>query len=41
MENETVTDTVEQAPAAETEVQTPDPEQPQPKEARPQISVTQ
>ena len=41
MENETVTDTVEQAPAAETEVQTPAPEQPQPKEARPQIAVTQ
>ncbi len=41
MENETVTDTVEQAPAAETEVQTPAPEQQPAKEARPQIAVTQ
>ncbi len=41
MENETVTETQEQAPAAETEIQTPVPEQQEPvKEARPQIAVT-
>ena len=42
MENENVTDTVEQAPAAEADVQAPAQEQPQPaKEQRPQIVVTQ
>ena len=40
MENETVTDTVEQTPAAEAEVQTPAPEQQEVKETRPQIAVT-
>ena len=42
MENENVTDTMEQAPAAEADVQAPAQEQPQPaREQRPQIVVTQ
>ena len=42
MENENITDTMEQAPAAEADVQAPAQEQPQPaREQRPQIVVTQ